>query len=195
MTGERDPLLDRAIDALRAMPSVERAAIDRAVRAAASARVSPADDDVLLPARPPRRMRTWWLAAAAAAAVLIGAVLWRGTMRDGERGAPNATVDIAMRPVAATAEALPIARQFVFNARTAHSVALVGDFNGWNPTSAPMSRSADGNLWSVTVPILPGRHTFGYMVDDSVFTLDPRMPKARDPDLGTEGSVVIVGRP
>jgi hypothetical protein len=28
-----------------------------------------------------------------------------------------------------------------------------------------------------------------------VFTLDPRMPKTRDPDLGGEGSVVIVGRP
>jgi hypothetical protein len=33
------------------------------------------------------------------------------------------------------------------------------------------------------------------MVDDSVFTLDPRAQKARDPDLGTEGSVRMVGRP
>jgi hypothetical protein len=30
---------------------------------------------------------------------------------------------------------------------------------------------------------------------DSVFTLDPRAPKVRDPDLGSEGSVIIVGRP
>jgi hypothetical protein len=33
------------------------------------------------------------------------------------------------------------------------------------------------------------------MVDDSVLTLDPRKPKARDPDLGNEGSVLMVGRP
>jgi len=28
-----------------------------------------------------------------------------------------------------------------------------------------------------------------------LFTLDPRAPKVRDADLGTDGSVVIVGRP
>jgi hypothetical protein len=35
------------------------------------------------------------------------------------------------------------------------------------------------------------------MVDDSTFTLDPdsRVARAVDPDLGAEGSVVIVGRP
>ena len=58
-----------------------------------------------------------------------------------------------------------------------------------------MTRSSDGALWSVIVPILPGRHMYGFMVDDSLFVLDPRAPKARDPDLGTAGSVVIVGRP
>jgi hypothetical protein len=35
------------------------------------------------------------------------------------------------------------------------------------------------------------------MVNDSTFTLDPdtRVARTRDPDLGAEGSVVIVGRP
>jgi len=28
-----------------------------------------------------------------------------------------------------------------------------------------------------------------------MFTLDPRASKTRDPDLGVEGSVIIVGRP
>jgi len=58
-----------------------------------------------------------------------------------------------------------------------------------------MTRSSNVGLWSVIIPISPGRHIYGFMVDDSVFTLDPRAPKVRDADLGTEGSVVIVGRP
>jgi hypothetical protein len=33
------------------------------------------------------------------------------------------------------------------------------------------------------------------MVNDSIFTLDPRATKTRDPDLGGDGSVRIVGRP
>jgi hypothetical protein len=38
---------------------------------------------------------------------------------------------------------------------------------------------------------------YRFMVDDSTFTLDPdaRVARARDPDLGVEVSVVIVGRP
>jgi 1,4-alpha-glucan branching enzyme len=73
----------------------------------------------------------------------------------------------------------------------------VGDFNGWNAMNAPMTRASGGDLWSVTIPIAPGRHTYGFMVNDSTFTLDQdaRVARARDPDLGVEGSVVIVGRP
>jgi len=32
-------------------------------------------------------------------------------------------------------------------------------------------------------------------VDDTLFVLDPRAPKARDPEFGAEGSVMLVGRP
>jgi hypothetical protein len=89
----------------------------------------------------------------------------------------------------------PVLRQFVFQSARAKRVSVVGDFNQWNASSAPMVRSADGTLWSVLVPILPGRHVYAYMVDDSVLTLDPTAATARDPDFGTEASVVLVGKP
>ena len=101
-----------------------------------------------------------------------------------------------MRFVASTAsDVVAIPQQFVLESSRAHRVSLVGDFNSWNPSVAPMTRSSDGALWSTIVPILPGRHMYGFMVDDSIFVLDPRAQKARDPDLGTEGSVRMVGRP
>lgn len=93
------------------------------------------------------------------------------------------------------ADVAPIPTQFVLRSATARRVSIVGDFNNWNASSAQLARSPDGDLWSITIPVVPGRHTYGFMVDDSVFTLDPRAPRTRDPDLGVEGSVIIVGRP
>jgi hypothetical protein len=58
-----------------------------------------------------------------------------------------------------------------------------------------MARAADGDLWSVTVPIVPGRHMYAFMVNDSAFVLDPREPTGRDADLGVKASVIIVSRP
>src|SRR5215207_6557507 len=40
----------------------------------------------------------------------------------------------------------------------ASRVALVGDFNGWNPASTPLRATGDGYTWSVSVPLAPGRH-------------------------------------
>jgi hypothetical protein len=191
-------LIERAIEELRKVPEVDRTAIDRVAAAAAASRLSTADDELMhLPAG---RRAVWRLAGVVAATIVavIAGVMLRGAARGGASvRAPLPAAAPPLRPVVATAAtaALPIARQFVFNDRTAHSVSVVGDFNGWNPKIAPMMRSPGGDMWSTTVPVLPGRHMFGYMVDDSIFMLDPRMPKTRDPDLGTEGSVVIVGRP
>ena len=139
----------------------------------------------------------------AAAAAVVGFVA-RGQWRTSDERTPVAA-SVAAAPTAPTAtlqnaasselESKPILQQFVFDNARARRVSVVGDFNTWNPTSAVMRRSSNVGLWSVIIPISPGRHIYGFMVDDSVFTLDPRAPKVRDADLGTEGSVVIVGRP
>jgi hypothetical protein len=209
---ERDPVVRRAIDELRRLPEVEPEAIRRVVNAAAAARLTPADDEL----RPPRRRfpaaRTWAIVGIAAAAAFVGFALrgvdWRGNQKTLNPAVASSAAP-AVGPAASTAsseiraaassanEALPIPKQFVLHNATAHRVSVVGDFNRWNAQSAPMIRSANGTLWSVTIPILPGRHTYGFMIDDSLFVLDPdpRVAKSRDADLGVEGSVVIVGRP
>jgi hypothetical protein len=194
-------MLDRAIEELRRLPPVDPAAIRRIVSAAAEARISPADDPVDLRGNTGRSIRVWsaiGIAAAAAFAgfVVRGAVATKSAVHTiATTPAPPAT-EPALRPaVASSAESAPILQQFVFENAHARSVSVVGDFNKWNPTTSPMKRSSDAATWSVILPIIPGRHIYGYMVDDSVFTLDPRAPKIRDGDLGTEGSVVIVGRP
>ena len=195
-----DPMLGRAIDELRRLPPVDPAAIRQIVNAAAEARLSPADEPVLVTASYGRSMRVWSAVGLAAAAAIAGFVV-RGqlttkTPAQTSAAAPTASVAEPLRSVASSAsESRPILQQFVFENAQARRVSVVGDFNKWNVAAAPMQRSPEDATWSVIIPIVPGRHIYGFMVDDSVFTLDPRAAKVKDADLGTEGSVVIVGRP
>ena len=80
--------------------------------------------------------------------------------------------------------------RFVFVAPYAASVSLVGDFNGWNASTMPMRRSADGRAWLLDVPLPAGRHVYAFVVDGDV-TADPAAPRASD-DFGVPSSVVLV---
>jgi 1,4-alpha-glucan branching enzyme len=73
-------------------------------------------------------------------------------------------------------------------------VAVVGDFNGWNPDANVMTADARG-VWTTTVPLPPGRHAYAFVVDGTVWVTDPRAPVVRDPDYGRDQSVVLVGHP
>jgi predicted carbohydrate-binding protein with CBM48 len=204
---ERDHVLRRAVQTLRQVPAADAAAIRRVVEAAAAERVLPAadepTDDAPVIAVGRGRWRLVGFSGLIAAAALIGFIV-RGSVPRALPSAGAGASTVAVNSSASLRQAanggqdqLPIAQQFVFRSTSAHRVAVIGDFNGWNSTASPMTRESGGDLWSVTIPIAPGRHTYGFMVDDSTFTLDPdtRVPRARDPDLGAEGSVVIVGRP
>ena len=193
-----DPLLERALKELRALPPADPRAVSRIVAAAAAARVSPAEDDT--PLSTPRRVVPWaWTLGVAAAAAFAGF-----TLRGSFRSTPESTVASASAPAAqiqtipvavGDLDLLPIATAFTLENATANRVSLVGDFNKWNPTSTRLVRQPGTAMWSVVLPIVPGRHMYAFMVDDTILTLDPRAPKAKDPALGVEGSVVMVGKP
>jgi hypothetical protein len=197
---ERDPLVRRAIDELRREPLTDRAAVARVVAAAAAARIAPADDEVTVHVARPRSARWWTAGGIAAAAAIAGFALSSARRPAAPVVTAAATVAsgsaLELQPVASSsADALPVTKQFVFHSRSARSVSVVGDFNRWNAENARMTRAADGDLWSVTLPIIPGRHMYAFMVDDSVFVLDPREATSRDADLGVQASVIVVGRP
>jgi hypothetical protein len=201
---ERDPVLRRALDELRRLPPADVAAMRRVVTAAAAARVTPFDGEPgLVSPRRGRSIRVWTVVGIAAASAFVGFALRGASMsraRSASTSVASTTVKSAspsiVQPVVATElDAAPVKQPFVFNNSRAHKVFVIGDFNRWDPTATPMTRSSDGELWSAVIPVVPGRHMYAFMVDDSVFTLDPNAPKARDPDLGAEGSIIIVGRP
>ena len=212
MAEPRDDVLNRAIDELRALPPLDRDAVSRIVSAAAKSRDAGAADelDLELPRRGGRFFRLPAVIGIAAAAAIVGFVagtkgLSTRSADVGEATLPSAraTADSSSirqataAPSALAAEMLPVPTTFVFKSRVAHRVALVGDFNGWDASApgAQLAREEGGALWSVTLPLLPGRHVYAFLVDDTLMQIDPAAPATTDPDFGVKGSVVIVGQP
>lgn len=88
--------------------------------------------------------------------------------------------------------ARPVPQQFILQQRGANRVTLVGDFNGWGKQAIALTDPTRTGVWEVTVALPPGRHTFAYMVNDSLLVLDPQWPKATDRDFGRVSSVILV---
>jgi hypothetical protein len=83
--------------------------------------------------------------------------------------------------------------QFVFVAKDARQVTIAGDFNDWNPTASPLHRAGAENVWSIVLPLTPGRHTYSFVVDGRRWVRDPLAARAPEKELG-ESSVVLVER-
>ena len=71
-------------------------------------------------------------------------------------------------------------------------VALVGDFNGWNPASTPMKRSRDG-AYSITLDLPRDRkYQFRYLIDGERWENDWAADNyVRNPSGEGENSVVV----
>jgi AMP-activated protein kinase-like protein len=196
----RDDLLERVVDELQTLPSVDEAAVGRIVRAAA------ADAAEVRGARSVVRGGSWWRSRIPLAAA-AGFALAAGLAGYAIRGGRSTTGVVTTGPLAGESPTLAASRlaartsdhvvptQFVLRAPRASRVALVGDFNAWNAAATPLTRVSSSGIWTITIALTPGRHTYAFMVDGTAWTLDPRAPTAQDPDFGTPSSVVLVGTP
>ena len=61
---------------------------------------------------------------------------------------------------------------FICLAPQAQKVAVVGEFNAWNPDSNPMAQAFDGS-WQASVSIRHGHHQYAFWVDGTL-QVDPR---------------------
>jgi hypothetical protein len=86
----------------------------------------------------------------------------------------------------------PDSYQFVLIAPHAASVALVGDFNDWNPARSPM-RATNAGIWATVLPLAPGRYHYAFLVNGVEWRRDPAAPAVVDDDFGSPSSVVTVG--
>jgi hypothetical protein len=208
MHDETDETITRIAAALRQLPAVDPTQKARVLVAVAAERER-------AKAQRLRTARRWRLAAAmgaASAAALMLLVMRsesgtrRLTARPMERAtsaktpaAPSTTnpgssteAHLAASDAAGLA---PLPVQLMLRAPAAHRVSVVGDFNGWDTHANMLRRDPASGLWSGTVTLRPGRHVYAFIVDDSIWMRDPRMPQSRDADFGRPGSVLLVGQP
>lgn len=198
---ELDPLLADAVSELRT-PVPARASARAALSAALAAEARPAEARPRLtvssaaPAPRPaarlgwlttgRSVRVSPLGLLAAASLLIAGTA-AVTARLGTAAAPGVVAGAPTAPVPVTAQVV----RFSLAAPQAHQVSLVGDFNGWDPSATALQQQ-DGT-WTVVIPVTPGRHQYGFVVDGSTWIADPGAARSADMDFGTPNSVVYVG--
>ncbi len=134
--------------------------------------------------RPPRRSVWTWLrapalsplAALAGAAVVaagaFGLAAWSGA-------APGVSRRAAPAVVARLAYRAPLARE----------VAVAGDFNAWKPELARMRRG-QGGVWTVEIPLSPGRRYEYMFLVDGRWVTDPTAPASVDDGFGGRNAVL-----
>ena len=81
---------------------------------------------------------------------------------------------------------------FNLNIPEAHTVAVVGTFNGWKPRGYEMQFNPDKKVWSLTVRLPEGRYEYAFLVDSQRVLPDPEASLYQDDGFGNENSVMIL---
>ncbi len=117
--------------------------------------------------------------AMAAAAVAVVALL------------PNRTqVAPLPGPVAVT----QILVEFSLEAPGATTVAVAGDFSGWESNFVLEDADGDG-IWTGRVPIAPGLHKYMFVIDGTEWVTDPGAQRYADDGFGNRNAILAVAPP
>jgi anti-sigma factor RsiW len=134
-----------------------------------------------------------WNVAGALAAACVAVVAVAGLIRL----TPERVVEV---PVAAgpahtasfaSASDAKVFVRLVFVQPDARSVSVAGDFNGWNPAQTKLER-ADGGMWTVTLPLRPGRYEYMFVVDGKHWIADPLATEDTGDGFGSQNAVLDV---
>jgi len=84
--------------------------------------------------------------------------------------------------------------QFVLDAPGASSVAVAGDFDGWEGSNLLSDPDGDG-VWSGRVPVRPGVHAYMFLVDGSTWITDPQAEHYAEDGFGNRNAILAVTAP
>jgi hypothetical protein len=75
-----------------------------------------------------------------------------------------------------------------------HVVAVVGDFNGWDPNATPMREQDEERVATVTVQA-GRRYAFRYLCDDGAWFNDEAADAYEPNDFGVDNSILDLTGP
>ena len=84
-----------------------------------------------------------------------------------------------------------VVARFALSDREAKSVALIGDFNRWDPSATPLGRGGNG-IWTRTLRLPAGRYDYAFLVDGKHWVTDRMAPTSHDA-FDVQSSVFIAG--
>jgi hypothetical protein len=173
-----DEVLQRVVSELRRPvrldPAVDQRALDRIRTEAAG-----------WPASPDGHRWRAWIAGAAIAAGLLLAVVLRHS------GQPSTLASSSgVEAAAATGDARQVYLRL--DAPASSRVAVVGDFNDWDPAATPLLPTGDHGTWVVELRLKPGRYHYTFLIDGRRWEGDPSEAPAAESDFGAPVSVLTV---
>ncbi len=75
----------------------------------------------------------------------------------------------------------------------AQRVTIAGDFNGWSSSADPLFDREGNGVWTIVLPLQPGRYEYKFIVDGKKWIPDPKNPERVKDGFGGFNSVVTVG--
>ena len=93
------------------------------------------------------------------------------------------------RPLATSPSAPLRTVRLALTAPGAHTVVLVGDFNGWSPDRGVVL-TRDGDRFVATLELPPGRYAYGFVVDGRPVESDPDASATEPDGFGGRDSVL-----
>ncbi|MEK6794293.1 MAG: isoamylase early set domain-containing protein [Spirochaetota bacterium] len=122
--------------------------------------------------RPHRAVRTfhpaWAAAVLSSAAVLVFAVTF---------------AFLRLRPAQVTVEISIVNRD-------AKAIHVVGDFNNWDPSAHPLTRTSENGVWRTKLKLSPGRYRYQLIIDNDRYIPDPRAREAVHDQFGGMNSIL-----
>ena len=82
--------------------------------------------------------------------------------------------------------------RFLLHAPKARQVAVVGDFNEWARNGTPLSDSDENGIWTVSVPLTPGRYQYKFLVDGKQWVVEPDAPAYHPDGFGGRNSLLEI---
>jgi len=143
----------------------------------------------------PQPVRVSPLAVGLVAAALTGVLLVGGPGAE-LRPTGAGPTDTPTNPTAlASQESEPVVYvEFVLNAPGAISVAVAGDFDGWEGSHVLTDADGDG-VWTGRVPVRPGVHAYMFLVDGSTWMTDPEAERYAEDGFGNRNAILAVSAP